>query len=311
MITVIFSSYNGESTLDRMLTACCDLVSPDGGWKLVAVDNASTDRTREIMQSYERRLPLTIVHVEQRGKNWALNAAIDHVAGDLVVFTDDDVIPDKNWLCSLCESAHMHPEHDLFGGPILPHWPHPPEQWLLTDVPLGVTFALTDPALSDGPISSDLIWGPNMAIRRSMLDQGMRFNTDVGPDGTGTYMMGSEMEFTRRLARNGAKSWFCASAKVQHMIRPHQLSAEWILQRAVRHGRSAYFFDHPWPPAAPTVFGMERWILFQLMASRLKALRYHLQGRQSDSFKAMRLHCYTKGLLIQARSMQANTHGLT
>ena len=307
MLTVIFSSFNGEPTVQRMLEACCNLAPPDGGWKLVAVDNGSTDRTGDIMRAFGQRLPIEILTVAARGKNRALNVALDHVEGDLVVLTDDDVIPDAQWLRKLEECARDHPDHELFGGPILPHWPRPPDPWILADVPLGVTFALTDRTIKDGEVSSDTIWGPNMAIRKSVLDRGIRFNSNVGPDGTSDYMMGSETEFTRRLARDGVKAWFCADAQVSHMIREHQLSVDWILQRAHRHGRSAYFLDHKIDSSAPTVFGVERWLYTQLVSSGLRAIAYLLRGRKSEWFKAMRLHYYTRGGLAQARAMRGRT----
>ena len=127
------------------------------------------------------------------------------------------------------------------------------------------------------------------------------------PDGTSDYMMGSETEFTRRLARDGVKAWFCADAQVSHMIREHQLSVDWILQRAHRHGRSAYFLDHKIDSSAPTVFGVERWLYTQLVSSGLRAIAYLLRGRKSEWFKAMRLHYYTRGGLAQARAMRGRT----
>jgi len=59
MLTVLIATYNGARTLPRVLTACCQLESPEGGWKLVIVDNASTDQTKEIIASFSQRLPLT------------------------------------------------------------------------------------------------------------------------------------------------------------------------------------------------------------------------------------------------------------
>ena len=288
-----------------MLEACCNLAVPDGGWKLVAVNNGSTDRTGEIIRSFVQRLPLEVICVPTRGKNRALNAAINHVEGDLVIFTDDDVVPDRHWLIALEKCARLHPGHAMFGGPIRPRWPRQPEAWILTDVLLGPTYALTAPSILDGEVSSDVLWGPNMAVRRSVVDRHFRFDINIGPDGTDNYMMGSELEFTRRLARDGLKAWFCVGAKVEHVIREHQLSVSWILRRAFRHGRSAYYFDHIKRANAPRIFGVERWLYTQCISSRLQAIMFRLLGRRDKWFKAMRLHYYTKGKLFQAIKMRA------
>ena len=309
MLTVIFTSFNGELTVGRMLAALCDLAPPDGGWKLVAADNCSTDRTGEIMRSFQGRLPITVISVNARGKNRALNQAINHVGGDLVVFTDDDVIPDRQWLRKLEECAREHPAHQMFSGPILPHWPREPDRWILESVYLEMAFALSDPALKDGEIPPESVWGPNMVIRRTLFAQGLRFSTNIGPDGTNAYMMGSETEFTRRVAKTGAKAWFCASATVQHMIRENQLSEDWILQRYFRHGRSAYFFADRGPPDVPTILGVERWLYGQLLSSRVRAMGQLLFGNRKARFVAMAGYHFAKGRIHQSRLMHESRKG--
>tara|TARA_R110001599_G_scaffold353742_2_gene596034 strand:+ start:6404 stop:6745 length:342 start_codon:yes stop_codon:yes gene_type:complete len=110
MLTVLFATYNGATTLARSLENFCLLDPPEGGYKLVVVDNASTDETPSTLKAYESRLPLTWIRIEQQGKNKALNAGLELVEGDLVVLTDDDTIGQQDWLVRLREIADMHPE---------------------------------------------------------------------------------------------------------------------------------------------------------------------------------------------------------
>jgi hypothetical protein len=58
------------------------------------------------------------------------------------------------------------------------------------------------------------------------------FDASIGPDASPQYPTGSESELTRRLARAGYKAWHCQGAVVEHIIRPSQLTQQWILQRA-------------------------------------------------------------------------------
>src|SRR5215471_5623735 len=101
MLTVLIATRNGAHTLPRCLAALGQLIAPVGGWKLIVVDNGSTDATREIVESFADRLPLTYLLEPRPGKNAALNAGLDHVEGDLVVFTDDDVLARPDWLVEL------------------------------------------------------------------------------------------------------------------------------------------------------------------------------------------------------------------
>jgi hypothetical protein len=81
--------------------------------------------------------------------------------------------------------------------------------------------------------------GPNMAVRKSVFDDGLRFDPTIGPQGS-TYAMGSELEFVKRLARHGYKAWHVRNARVAHFIRDFQMTRDWILRRAIRLGRGLY-----------------------------------------------------------------------
>jgi glycosyltransferase involved in cell wall biosynthesis len=165
VISVLIATYNGADTLPRTLEALEHLEAPPGGWRLIVVDNGSTDATPSIIASFASRLPLATLHQPRPGKSSALNFGLEHCDGDLVVFTDDDVIPKPGWLVAYHTAAAAHPEVDVFSGPIRPHWSVVPPDYVLRSVPVGATYGISDPALVDGPLRWDLVWGANMAVR--------------------------------------------------------------------------------------------------------------------------------------------------
>jgi glycosyltransferase involved in cell wall biosynthesis len=68
-----------------------------GTWEVVAVDNGSTDNSREIAESFRTRLNLRIVDGSERaGAAWATNLGVLHSSGRKLVFidADDEVAPD-------------------------------------------------------------------------------------------------------------------------------------------------------------------------------------------------------------------------
>ena len=235
-LTVLFSTRNRGGALSPVLESFAGLEPPPGGWKLVIVDNGSSDNTAGLLQSYQDRLPLTIVHEPRPGKNRALNAALPQLEGDLVVLTDDDVLPRPDWLVQLSRAADKHPEASVFGGCVLPHWSLPRPAWLLESaVPFSVLYAKQ--RRETGPCSYTAIFGPNMAIRASIFAAGFRFSEAVGPDETRRmYAMGGETELLRRLDAAGYTGHFISDAVVGHIIRPEQLDEQWILHRGYRYG---------------------------------------------------------------------------
>lgn len=302
MLTVLMATHDGEKTLPRVLDAYCGLDPPEGGWKLLVVDNASTDATREILLSFARRLPLTYLFEALRGQNRARNAALSAVAGDLVVFADDDAIPRRDWLARLRSAADAQPEFSIFGGAILLHWEKPPEDWVLQWVHLGICFALTD--CEEGPIPSDLVNSPNMAIRAGVFREGYRFDETFGPR-EGSYPMGSETELMRRLSRAGMRAWHVKSAVVEHIIRPFQITAEWLLGRAVRHGRGSYRLS--WRHAeqlAWGVLGVPAFLLRKILtdAGRLAVAKWN-RDREWIFRHGWKLR-YSIGCALEARVVQ-------
>ena len=108
--TVLLATHNGGGTLPRTLAAFTALRPPRGGWRLVVVDNASDDDTKSIIGSFTGSLPITYLHEARPGKNAALNTGLAHVSGDLVVFTDDDVVPRKDWLVEIRALTDAEPD---------------------------------------------------------------------------------------------------------------------------------------------------------------------------------------------------------
>ena len=72
------ATYDGAATLPRVLDAYCRLLPPAQPWRLLVIDNGSTDATAQILAQYAPRLPLHTLHQPQRGKNRALNRALRH-----------------------------------------------------------------------------------------------------------------------------------------------------------------------------------------------------------------------------------------
>ena len=281
MLTVLMATYNGAATLPEVLQAYTALARPAGGWRLVIADNGSSDATAVVIAAFQGRLPLSTLHVARRGKNAALNAALELIlrqsgdGQDLLVFTDDDAIPQMDWLRRLQQCAARQPCHALFGGAIVPAWRLPPAPWLLQHTPAGLTWGLTEPGLQDGPIYPGLVWGANMAVRRRIFADGLRFDDSIGPNGA-SYAMGGEVNFNLRLAQAGHLAWFCPQACVAHIIRAHQVAVPWVLRRAWLHGRGRF--------RQQTDSTVPRWMLGRFMRDSIGWLGAWLRRDREDMF---------------------------
>jgi glycosyltransferase involved in cell wall biosynthesis len=249
MLTVMFATHNGGSVLPKTLDSLVRTQTPRGGWRLIAVDNASTDGSAEILRAYQDKLPLTVLSEPIAGKNRALNRALGAGKGDLFVFCDDDVVVADDWLARWREAADANPAYDLFAGSTRPLWPSDPPQLGLGDDKVSIIFG-TNEHMREGACSPLCVLGTNMAVRASVFESGQRFNADIGPDGSRNYGMGSETELARRLGELGHKCWFAQGPRVDHIIRPNQMQLPSILLRGYRWGRgqAQMRLDHHYPP---------------------------------------------------------------
>src|SRR6185312_7417586 len=103
-ITAILCTCNRCDTLDKALESLAASRLPSSAkWEVIVVDNNSRDRTREVAEQYCRRYGnhFRYLFEPRPGKSYALNSGIREAAGDILVFTDDDVIVDPDWLQNL------------------------------------------------------------------------------------------------------------------------------------------------------------------------------------------------------------------
>jgi glycosyltransferase involved in cell wall biosynthesis len=298
---VLIATHNGAGTLPQSLAALERVRRPEGGWSLLIADNASTDDTPSVLAAFKERLPLTVISVPRRGKNVALNEALAALQCDLVVLTDDDTLADSNWLVELEHAARSQPTFDLFGGTIEGAWPDDrcPE-WIDRLVNQGATFGITPRGLANGPIPAVQVWGGNMAVRRRVFLAGHRFGEHVGP-AAGQYVMGSEVEFGARLEALGYRSWFVPAARVGHIIRPHQLEAAWIIQRAYRLGRHMIHQDRAREaPEVARFRGAPRWMWRRFLQEHLRSLLAAVRSNSDERFLAEWELSYLRGYLDEA-----------
>jgi Glycosyltransferases involved in cell wall biogenesis len=123
-ITVLIATYNRAAVLRQTLQALTCVERTGIDCSIVIVDNNSTDNTREIATEYATKLPLFYLKEVRPGKNCALNKALRECElKDIVVFTDDDVTPTRNWLQEIASSVRKWSRIAVFGGKVEVVWP--------------------------------------------------------------------------------------------------------------------------------------------------------------------------------------------
>jgi glycosyltransferase involved in cell wall biosynthesis len=240
--TVAICTYNRADSLDKTLESLCAAKKPDAPWELLVIDNNSKDHTAAVARQFEERLPLRYIFELQQGQTFARNRAIVEYANGVLIFTDDDVRVDNNWLVEYQNAINAYPHAGYFGGRILPDWDGPKPGWLrepcLTSIDgLLVWFdrgSETRPFEKDEPTP----FGASFGIKRKVTDALKGFRTDLGPRPGVSRGRGDETEFLLRAKALGTTGVYAGKAICWHYTEMSRLTLSAFYRYGIESGRS-------------------------------------------------------------------------
>jgi GT2 family glycosyltransferase len=177
------------------------MVLPDDGQEFLVVDNCpSTDATQQIVAAYGDRI--RYVREDRPGLNIARNRALQEAKHDIIVFNDDDAVPDPNWLRNLLKNF-TDPDVLCVTGLTMPlELETEAQEWFERYSPFGRGFSRIlhygspRAALAAGRVGA----GANMALRRLVLQKVGPFDEALDA-GTLTQSGGDTEMFARILLR--------------------------------------------------------------------------------------------------------------
>lgn len=286
-VSVIIPTYNRAKVLEKTLHVFAELDSEGIAWDVIVVDNNSRDETREVVSSFEGRLPIRYLFEARQGKNWALNQALEHTESELLVFADDDVTPCQHWLQAILASVERWPEHVVFGGRIVPEFPPGTPDFVRQSDFSGYVYGGLDFGPDDRLFPEETTPnGPNCWVRRCVFASGVRYDTSIGPNGHGR-ISGSELELFTRLRYDGAVPVYVPTATVIHRIEPHQTTFRYLLRRAYASGRGTVRIYGRGDRECQTIFGVPRYYYREAAESVIRALAYLCAARPQRSFEQL------------------------
>ncbi len=295
-LSLVLATCRRTEILSRTLSSFVELQMGDLDWELVLVDNADDPETQNLARQFEGRLPLTCLVEPRKGKNYALNTALANVNGELIVFTDDDVLADSHWLREMWEGSKRWPNHAVFGGRILPQFPVQTVSFDLENRLVRSAFVIADWKIQEGEYKPSMVWGPNFAVRASVLQPGFKFNTDFGPN-SAQYLMGDETEFVYRLEQEGHVPVYLPEALVHHQIRHEQLEMDWLCERVAAYGGTFAFMSGL--PNATLIWGVPRYMYSKMFEAWLAHLWTAVSGSAKTHFEAKLIYWYRRGMFTQ------------
>ncbi len=100
-VTIVISAHNEEHHIARKLDSCFGQDYPPEQIEVVVVSDGSTDKTADVVRSYDNKKLRLVERSDRRGKAACLNDAMGIVSTEFVVFTDARQRLDKKSVTAL------------------------------------------------------------------------------------------------------------------------------------------------------------------------------------------------------------------
>jgi glycosyltransferase involved in cell wall biosynthesis len=234
-ISVLVCTRNRARALEKTLpTILAQPESEEYSYEVIVVDNASTDGTRQVIERFARaHHRLHRLYEARAGLSYARNTAVKNSRGELLVFTDDDVLVTENWLAEIHREFASDPNLQLLGGRVLLARPE------LRPV---AVLDVAERRVVRYPEPVDVAMGANMAFRRRLFEEVGLFDVRLG---AGRFFAGGEeAEIFYRALKAGHYLLYAPNVLVYHDHDRVTVEQAARLEYGYGKGFAAYLLKH-------------------------------------------------------------------
>ena len=126
-------TFNRGQLLETAINSLRQQANDSYRWRVVVVNNHSTDDTAERLQRLQQQWPrLTAVSEDQQGSSIARNRGLAECSNGWILFSEDDCTFPDDYVDRALEMVDRYAPA-MFGGPIYPCYQRPPPRWWRDD----------------------------------------------------------------------------------------------------------------------------------------------------------------------------------
>ncbi len=237
IVSVIICTRDRCESLAETLKAIDAINRPDDMCvELVVVDNGSSDNTAQVVhECCLREMDVRYVLEPSPGLSKARNRGLASARGEIILFTDDDIVPPPNWIEGMCRPIVDNNADATAGGVRLAAYLLKP--WMTV---VHRRFLASSEEIN--PASPKSMVGANMAFSRNVLTRVPGFDTELG---SGALGFGEDYMFASSLLAAGYRLMAVLDVAVEHRPSVDRLKRAAYLKAADRSGRTlGYMFHH-------------------------------------------------------------------
>jgi glucosyl-dolichyl phosphate glucuronosyltransferase len=243
-VSIIVPTYNRANMLGLTLESLINQSYKKQNYEIIVVDNNSTDDTRKLIEERQKKSvlpPIKYLFEPRQGVHYARNTAFKHAEGEILYYTDDDMIADVALLKEIVKPFGYNSKIAAVTGPVLPKWEQPPPQWIL-DFCLNSLLSLQDRQeyLIISPYDCG-VFSCHQALRRDAFLKAGGFN----PENTaGEWIGDGETGLNIKLKALGYWFGYISSSVTYHMIPPQRMTQKYLNKRLANQGNCDSYTDY-------------------------------------------------------------------
>jgi len=227
--SIVICTYNQAEALRNSLESINnskDVTHSD--IELLVIINNCTDNTLEICSKFENvsAFPFKYITEKEQGLSYARNRGIKESIGEIIIFTDDDVVVPDHWLSAIL-TTYETDRPDCVFGKILPDWRNHKPEWF--SPPMSPAYALLD--YGDKKLNINTIdkefFGANFSMKKSILEDIGGFNVELGRKGEQLFI-GEETQIFKHLIKCKKVVIYNPNAFLFHVIHENRKSKRFI-----------------------------------------------------------------------------------
>lgn len=236
-ISVIIPTYNRSHLLPLTLDSFLAQNYPHDRFELIVSDNNSSDTTHEVVAQYVVNSAVSVRYIfEQRqGVHYARNSAAIVAQGEILYFTDDDMIAEPDLLKSLIPVFSLDPMIGVATGRILPRFEIQPPEWVercLTNAYLSLTDK-DRPEQLVVSLSDTMVYSCHQAILREVFFKAGGFN----PENTaGVWIGDGETGLNIKIKALGCRFAYTSTSIIHHIIPEERMTLSYLVKRIGNQG---------------------------------------------------------------------------
>lgn len=238
-VSVVIPTYGREQVL--VATVSQILSMPSGPAEVLIIDQTPEHQvaTDQQLSCWDREGCIRWIRLTRPSIPEAMNAGLQFARNPLVLFLDDDIVPDGNLIAAHAQAYKDFPEAWAVAGQVLQPGESPGARNGYT-ANFGLRADLNFPFWSDEPAWVANVMAGNLSLRRDRA---------LAAGGFDENFQGSayrfETEFSRRLIMRGGRIRYAPEASIRHLRAERggtRAAGSHLTSASPRHGVGDYYF---------------------------------------------------------------------